>query len=164
MPHPALVVQNEYLTREETAQRLNLSPRTLEKWVTDGRIQSRKEPNRERLYVASDVERLRAEREARAVRPPERNALARKPKETPLSLVVPDQLGEIAREVVREWREAWAAVAVKDKLWLTWKEGSAYSGLPMTQLKRLAAENKIQAQCFGRAVRIQRASLEAFAG
>lgn len=166
MSAPAVILKPEYLTVDETCQRLQLSPRTLEKWVKDKRIQSKLEPRDgrkpERVYSRPDVERIQKEREARAERQPETRELVKAP--TPLSLVVPAELKEAAREIVREWasevRAALPEVSIKDKLWLTWEEAVAYSGLPYGSLRKLAQERNILARKYGRSWRVNRESLE----
>jgi len=46
--------------------------------------------------------------------------------------------------------------------WLNYKQGEAYSGLSRTTLWQLINARKIKAARIGRAVRIERASLQAF--
>ena len=154
----------EWINKEEACERLGKSEKTLERLVLTGEVESRLEPRPgrkpERLYHAASVERSKDEDDGRRE---ERKAKA-------LGALVPVAadgaresalvLADVAREVAAPFQR----VPLHYKLWHTWDEASAYSGIPRLYVKQLAQAGKIEAQKFGRSWRVKRASLEAFAG
>jgi hypothetical protein len=163
------VIAQQWLTAEEVVSRLKISKRTLEDWFHDGRITSELQPRPrrkpERVYLAADVERREQEQKNASSAPVMRQRPPAAPKPSPsLSLVVPSDVKETAREIIDALLDHSERVPLAEKLWLNWREASALSGIPMSQLRQLGQEEKIQVERFGRAVRVRRQSLEAFAG
>jgi hypothetical protein len=152
MSRTATVLAAEWLPLGKVIERLGKSERSVQRLATAGHLRWKlKEGTRERLYHAGDVERigeegLKTHREEAAPQiqrwstfgPPTVQPLALPPAE-PENKPVP-------------------------KLWLTLEEASA-CGLGVAALKKLCRDGKITAlKTRGEGWRIQRASLEAFAG
>ena len=141
----------EWLPVSEACAALGKSQSTIER-IPSERLRSRLEPRPgrkpERMYYASDVERIKHEdadkenHRVPAVKAPAQFAIA------------PDTITALVNAVT-EYRNAPPA----QKLWLSLEEAAAYSGLGRSILKRLAK----RAGPHG-AWRISRKSLEAFEG
>jgi hypothetical protein len=165
------VIEGEWLTLAETVRELGKSQSTVERLVGSGALKSKLEPREgrkpERLYSAEDVRRFAggAEPNTRSV------GLVKSPPETRLA-IVPDAISAV-REVMTEWRNQPPPISIREKLWLTLDEAAELSGLSAGFLRdsMVASHNYregenligIKAGPHG-AWRIQRASLEAFAG
>lgn len=158
-----------YLSYGETSPRLG-SESTIARLVRDGRLRTqlvqRDGRKPERFYSAEDVERIEAERKARALRAAP-TAIEARSSANPAAL--PEFLG-LLRELVQarqlpappEVKEP--AVPLNEKLWLSPAEARRYSGLSRQDLRDLVFDGILVARGKGRGVRILRKSLEAFEG
>jgi hypothetical protein len=162
------LVPGGYVRREEVMSRLDCSEATVDRMARDERLKSRLVPvpgrKSERVYLAEDVERHQQVKEKReALRPPPGPKLLESGG-TEKAEVISLNRG-IQVHAIRELLESWAAarseeVPIREKLWLTWKEAAALSGIPLAYVKLGAKEGRVVARRFGRSWRVQRASLE----
>lgn len=167
-------VPEGYLTMRLAMAEIGRAKSTVERLDAAGDVKSmlvaRAGRKPERVYLAADLVRWREARERRKeLRPPSQRA-----KQFPTTALAPSpQTSGIAirgdvmtglREVLDKFLAGRNAVGVRDKLWLTWDEASELSGIPRAALKRLAREGRIQAERFGDATRVRRASLETYGG
>jgi excisionase family DNA binding protein len=181
-----------WLQREEALARLGVADATLERMARDGRVgsalASRPGKKGTRVFVTADVDRLKREKEMRAaLRPPsamkktetgnEEGNGAGKASSTNLDLwgqgkgaaLVSLKTGgwsyesllELIRGVVSISSER---VPLQEKLWLTWEEASALSGIPVPHVRRLSEAGKIYAEKFGRSWRVLKDSLQKYQG
>src|SRR5438132_5490196 len=131
-----------WLTKPETAERLQVSFKTIEKWVKAGKLQSakRKHPGRvdATVYHPDDVAQLEQERDRQPgafVVPAVREV--REQFANPLG-----QLAHVFTEGLREVREQFAKPP--ERLFLSVKEASELSGLTQRYLRQLLADGKLE--------------------
>jgi excisionase family DNA binding protein len=162
-----------YVPKEDVKNALAISDPTIERMARDGRVGSKLVPRQgrkaERMYLATDVERLKREKEKRE----EIQAAARSAPKlleaggAEKAEVVSIKTGfpvSAVRELLEEWAEKREEVGVREKLWLTWDEAAELSGIPVTYVREAAHAGSIKCKRFGRSWRVQRKSLEAFEG
>ncbi len=160
-----------WLTKPEAATALQVSFRTLDKFVTDGRLQSakRQQPGKPpaAVYHPGDVEQLRQERQPPAHVLPAVDATLREvPARTVpiLSADVPILSAEEALglfQACAKLARSVPEVRLTERLFLTIKEAAALSGLPRTHVRRLMAGGQLSAQRIGRRWFIRRKDVEA---
>lgn len=168
------IVPKGYARRSEVMSALAISEATIERMARDERLHSKlvSVPGRkaERVYLAEDVERLvqqKARREeieaaARSAGPKLLEAGgAEKAEIVSLKSGVPVNA---IRELLDSWADRREEIGLREKLWLTWEEAAALSGIPVTYVREAANEGRILAKRFGRSWRVLRKSLEAFEG
>ena len=126
------------LTRAEACEQLGCSPRTLNRYVADGRIVSYymrgASGQQEARFRPHEVAALKAELDVpaiRAVTPPAVQALATVA--APAIREIGDSVGAALAKIADAMRPAATA-----KPWLTLDEAAAYSGLPKAFLLRVA--------------------------
>jgi excisionase family DNA binding protein len=160
---------SDWLTKQEAADAIGVSTKTIEKFSAEGKLQSakRSQPGRPpaAVYHPGDVEALRKERNPDAqpfVLPRESQALqTTSPTASPTSQIVVasavlDALGLAARAMTD-------AVGKPEppRLFLTLDQAAEFSGLPRSYLRELMREEKLPAIKTGRGWRIRRRDLEA---
>jgi len=168
------VITADWLTSDETMRELGIARRTLQEWASEGFIKYKMQQvagRRQRVYRAEDVKKVKTNG------PPRRKPRPHSPT-TPAPFVraaathtsKSEQLMLEILKVIREEREGARAeralARVEAKPWLSIEEASAASGLAESFIERAVAEGKIVGVKGGvhGAWRVQRASLEAFAG
>lgn len=170
----------EWLTVDETAGRLSRSPRTLEKWMRDGKLKwkvEREGARTRKMFHAGEVEKL-----ASALSVAEQNAgeLSRlkseRREETTLAQIhreheerlaqINRQYEERIKELTDRGNKMLDRLSLASKIWLTLEEAAQLSGLSIAYIKTMIELLKIRAVRGGprRTWRVLRASLEAFAG
>jgi hypothetical protein len=167
----AAVLDGEWLTLAETVRTLGRSQSTVERLSATGQLRSKLEPRPgrkpERLYSEEDARRLAS----RIGEANTRSIQVARPKpeaQIPISPAVVSSL----REAMAEWRNP-PPISIREKLWLTLDEAAELSGLSAGFLRESIVEPQyhrpgenligIRGGSHG-TWRIQRASLEAFAG
>jgi len=181
MPSTAtFVVPPGYLPINDTVGALGRSIKTVERLVAAGELDSkliaREGRKPERVYSASDIERLKREnmrrRERRLATIPSNRQISAPPPATASVAISPDSLTAL-REAMSQLVLQRSAVPISQKLWLTLQEAAEYSGLSQTYLRESCirpgdyreGENLIGVRGGPHgALRIQRASLDAFSG
>jgi hypothetical protein len=134
-------------SKAQAAEALNISERTLDRrLIACKRIETRMRPRSdgrkpEVVCNPEDVRALFAERKG-AVVMPARTAVSFPPQ---LPAYAGLNVQELARTVQSVMAIAMPAKVDTSKLWLTLKEASAYSGLSMALLQRLARDGAVQA-------------------
>jgi excisionase family DNA binding protein len=142
----------DWPTKFDVADTLGLSLRSIERLIKEEKIRvtHRRIPGRKALTICDpkDIEDIKAT--VLPVMPAPENgtkALAKVPARANLS------------DVFQLFTTAMPRVPLEKKLYLTVKEGSEYSGLPQTYLRRLIKEGKLKALSAG-GYRVRRADLE----
>lgn len=168
------IISAEWLTTEETMRELGIALRTLQEWASEGFLRHRKQQvsgRRQRVYKAEDVKKVKANGPPRRKpRPPSPNTPAPFVRAAATHTSKSEQLMLEILKVIREEREGARAeralARVEAKPWLSIEEAAAASGLAESFIERAVAEGKIVGVKGGvhGAWRVQRASLEAFAG
>ena len=160
-----------WLTQQQAAQALNCSTKTVQKLATAGKLQSKAGvklhdgPGLHTVYHPQDVEALRKERNPEAppfllpeMKPTSASTaiVRRQPLSTPTDLVA--RLLETISETSKNGR----TVKLSERVYLTLREASEYSGLPQSWIMR-----EINAKILGAryqegvGYRIKRTDLEA---
>ena len=150
------VIREEWLTRDEAIKQLNRSQASIERLVRAGALRSQlvEVPGRKpmRVYAADSVQKLKRVSDDVPMLRSEPKAVA---------LAVPETALTVARELVD--RITSPRVPLDKKLWLTLEEAVLYSGRTRALLLRECREGVLRSEKDG-GWKIQRASLEAFAG
>lgn len=162
---------SDWLTKQQAAEALGVSTKTLEQWAQRGRLQqaSWKRPGggaRITVYHPADVARLRQERQPGApafVVPAVPAAAGNGRAAEPTALAAPlPPVEEILRALVGAVVRAASEKSEKSentRLFLTLDEAAEASGLPRAYLRRLIAEGKLEA-IKSRGWRIRRRDLD----
>lgn len=150
----------DWLTKQQAATALSVSFRTLDKLVSDGKLQSakRQQPGKPpaTVYHPGDVETIRKERQ------PPAHALPAVRAETSRSVAQtaqrPLELEALTAAFLTIVREDFPPPA--PKLFLTIKEASHLSGLSQAYIKRAIACEMLPVVEDGRRIRIRRKDVE----
>jgi len=154
---------SDWLTKAETAQRLQCSAKTIERLARAGRIQQKQRtiPGRSRplpIYNPQDIERLESELLSPQAFPVDE--VEADPEAQPSRLPVKRQeAATMAVNLFQHLAEAQTQVRTAEKLYLTLIEAAELSGLPKSYLLRLIKAEKLPAFKFG-GWRIRRRDLE----
>lgn len=152
-----------WLTKEQTREILQVSLRTLDSFVTEGKLQTAKRPQPGKppatVYYPGDVEQLRKERQPAAhVLPADSTQLARSVAETAQSGLADRVI--VPLSFVEEALQHWQKRPEPPRLFLTIQEASHLSGLTQTYLRRAIANGLLPLFKDGRRLRIRRKDLE----
>jgi len=179
MTAPAL---SEWLTKQQAAETLGVSTKTIESFAAGGKLQSAKRSQIGRppavVYHPADVTRLANERHANpayvvpssdagagAVVASPRTSPTASPSASPIQAMqertVEDLRLALRLAVERIQQDSGNPVALTDRVFLTVQEAAQLTGLPRTYLKELMREEKIPALKTGRGWRLRRRDLEA---
>lgn len=142
-----------WVTKEQAAERLNVSVRSIERRIADGQLRTMKRPRRgqhpETMIHPDDFARLEAEaRTTEIVTPPATQTAAL----ATLSEQVPDLITQLARAIRPE----------PTPQNLTLKAAAEYTGLPKGLLLRAIREGRLAAHKWRDAYFIHRDDLDAF--
>jgi excisionase family DNA binding protein len=157
-------------TKQQAAETIGISTKTLEKLAADKLIQqaSWKRPEtgaNVRVYNPDDVNRIRLERNPEAspfVMPPESPAPKKAKTDTrSTALAIPHQADQFLRALASMSQNSQKSdVRISERLFLKIPEASEYTGLPQSDIRRMMAEGKIEGRRTGAGWRIRRADLE----
>ena len=142
---PETANTDQWKTRAEAAAILECSEKTIERHATQGRIQKLMRPNPGRrktpVFNASDIERIRAETAQVEAFPVPAGRASLLPLEQPGNApALAALIGHFAEHMA-----APPAVPVKDKMFLTLREASAYTGLTRASLRRRIEDETLKA-------------------
>jgi excisionase family DNA binding protein len=159
------------MTKEETASKLGVSLRTLQRIMNAGQIKYAQHRNQRGgivlVFESAEVERVRKERAQDIVvhpsvaleKPHQRSAIAKR-----------DQFGELAQVLMQAIQQKDTArrplaitVSLDSKLWLTRRECAALSGLPLSEIVQAIKDGKLPAKKHGAGWRVKRQDLERWA-
>ncbi len=155
-------------TKSETSELLQVSFRTLDKFVTDGKLQSAKRPQSGKppatVYHPDDVERLRLAKQPAAHVMPTPNGTGTHPAQLRETVGLTARSGAADGfmaflEILRA-HLAQPAESLPQRLFLTLREAVDYSGLPQGELLRAIKEGKLGARKTWKGWRIRRKDLE----
>lgn len=170
----AIILPPGFITREQAMRILQKSETSIERLVRTKEVESRLFPAAGRrpirYYTEASVQAFKDLEERReAARPPSqlnwkaKSAPKEPPPQTSVELAIPDKAVSTLRELL-ERLIAPKPVPLTEKLWLSLDEASELSGLARGHLLTLINAGKLIALKSGGWWKIQRASLEAFAG
>lgn len=148
----------DWLTKQQAADALSVSFRTLDKFVADGKLQSskRNQPGKPpaTVYHPGDVEQIRKERQ------PPAHALPAVRADTSRSLAQTAQSHPV--DSLAAFTELLRAMTNSDekRLFLTLKEAAHLSGLTQTYLQRAIDDETLPVIRDGRRIRIRRKDVE----
>jgi hypothetical protein len=164
------------MNKQDTAAALQITVRTLQRYTAQGKISSRQERGKTGMvtvYDADEVDRFRSELEGATgyVRPtvtPNAPVTVNNatPGETALTLARSGNspaLIELIDALMAVGKTTPPADSISDlaqKLMLTEKEASRYSGLPLAEIK--AARKTLKARIIGKGYKLKRETLEAW--
>jgi excisionase family DNA binding protein len=159
----------EWITKEEAAEQLQASTRTIERHISAGRIETRKEPREgkipEVLCRSKDVDRLKPEAflmPELATRPTAATATATTPATPQLSesqALTLAALKALATALATITTRPAEAVSKIDRPWLSVDEAAAKSGLSRRLIRKLIGAGDIVAVKDGRAWKVLQESL-----
>ncbi len=160
------------MNKQEAADALKITVRTLQRYTAQGKISSRQERGKTGMvtvYDPDEVERFKRELEGTTgyVRPSvtpvtDNNA---SPGETALTLARSGNSPALIEliDALRTVGQPTAPDSISDlaqKLVLTEKEAARYSGLPLVEIK--AARKQLKSRIIGRGYKLKREALEAW--
>ena len=167
------------LTKQEAAEFLGVTVRTLERYTQEGKIGGRYEKGKTRsvlVYDEAELQAFKTELEAKIYKPAidqtptnsdtDKTVLSRFV-DVPQSLTLPeglDHLVEVLKAIRDEQEVNRLTVPIYHKLTLSIAEASALSGFSRQRLRAAIKEGKLTAQIIGRGYRVKRIDLENYVG
>ncbi len=163
------------LTKQQAAEFLGVTVRTLERYTQEGKIGGRYEKGKTRsvlVYDESELRAFKAELETKTYKPaidptstkPDRSESALSEfVEVPQSLVLPeglDQLVDVLKAIREEQEVDRLTVPIHHKLTLSLAESSALSGLSRQRIRAAIKDGTLTAQIIGKGFRVKRTDLE----
>lgn len=167
------------LTKQQAAEFLGVTVRTLERYTQEGKLGGRYEKGKTRSVLVYDEEELqafKAELETKTYKPAVNQTPTNSDRdETALSKFVKvpqslapleglDQLVDALKAIRSEQEVDRLTVPIYHKLTLSIAEASAMSGISRPRLRQAVKEGKLTAQVIGRGYRVKRIDLETYVG